>query len=217
MSQGWENICPVCGNYKQNGVCLRCNANASTRARRWRRGDRGGVRPERRKIHKTKLKRAGSKSETPSKTQVKLQATKKIKPNKKFLSALQGIWYCEQKRIKVNIDLEHNLWVFTLPSGQRLTQIWCPEYFSSAKLVFKRDGKEIVARVGDGGVLMMTGKSGPTPFVNLRSGKKYRLCSGCFQKSPWRRKRCKKCGVSIMKTVLKLVNRLSRSSAGVDP
>lgn len=102
MSQGPKAICPVCGNYKQNGVCLRCNANAAARARRWRRGDRGGVRPERRKFYKPrkdKKDKTPTAPRTPSSTRAKIRRIKKTpRASKTFLLALQGEWYSAQKK-----------------------------------------------------------------------------------------------------------------------
>ncbi len=201
MSREWQNICPICGNYKQGGTCWRCNANASTRAKRWRRGDRGGVRPERRKFYKSKKDK---KDKTPASAPVPATMSSKRRPRKrrikktyrprdKFFLALQGEWYSNLKKLKVNIDLAKNRWVFTFSTGNRLTQVWRPKYSSSNKLIFTRRGKEITACVGNGGYLIMTGKSGPVPFVNVKSGRWYRLCRNCHNKSEWRYKKCKRC------------------------
>ena len=194
MSKGWRNICPVCGNQMQNGVCWRCNAISTSRKKGWRRGDRGGVRPERRNYHKTNLHKDQSKLTTTSAKRSKRRiARKKKKPFKGFLRSLQGEWFSFVKNIKVNIDLAHNRWVFTLPSGKSVSQVWKPKEYSHKRLIFVCSDKQIEATIAEGGILLLTGKHGPVPFVNIQSGKKHRLCRWCYRKSEWWRKRCKCC------------------------
>lgn len=156
--------------------------------------ERDGVRPERRNFYRPKPDREKPQSEAPSPAQStrKGRVTKAVDPDRRFLRSLQGVWYSDQKKLRVNIDLAQNCWAFTFSSGQRLVQIWCPVYLSSKKLTFVRDDKEITAQIGRGRVLMMTGKDEPVPFVNLQAGKKHRLCKRCFVKSEWRYKACQR-------------------------
>ena len=199
MSQGRQSICPVCGNYRQNGICLRCNANASSRAKRWRRGDRGGVRPERRKYNRRNVKKKqGTQSASTASRKKKRRVKTTTTPDDSiFYLALQGEWYSDQEKIKINIDLTRNRWTFSRATGKRLTQIWRLKYSSLEELHFARKGKIIIVRIGDGGVLMMTGRDRPVPFVNVKSGKKYRLCGRCYAKSVWRHNQCEWCGCSF--------------------
>jgi ribosomal protein L40E len=199
MSRGWRDICPVCGNYKQDGICLRCNANAATRARRWRRGDRGGVRPERRIYKRRRVDKKQSERAVPAAQRIRKKHFKTaVAPDGTcFYLALHGDWYSDQEEIKINIDLTKNRWVFTVASGKRLSQFWHLKYSSPIKLIFTRKHKEIIASIGKDGVLMLTGKSKPVPFVNMKSGKRYRICRMCFAKSKWEHEQCEQCGWSF--------------------
>ena len=199
MSRGWQDICPVCGNYKQNGICQRCNANAATRTRRWRRGDRGGVRPERRVYKKQKVsKNQKTRPASTARSKRKKHSKTSVTPDGScFYLALHGDWYSDQEEIRINIDLTNNRWAFTLASGKRLSQTWRLKYSSPVKLIFTRKNKEITAKIGKNGILLLTGKSKPVPFVNVKAGKRYRTCRMCFAKSEWHYEQCEQCGWSF--------------------
>ena len=190
MNQGWENICPVCGNYMQSGSCPRCYAISSTRAKRWRRGDRGGVRPERRIVNNRSVPLAPAPRRPKHKKLVNQTGST-------LFLALQGDWYSSQKRIKISIDLTRKRWTFTLATGKRITQIWKLKSKSRNEISFTRRGLEIIARPGKDGVLMLTGRKGPVPFFFVIGEQTYRLCSACFYKSEWHYERCKDCGRSF--------------------
>ncbi len=72
--------CAECGNLLQNGRCPRCDANRFARARRWRTGDRGGKRPERRFV------------------------------KREFQDALDGVWKNTRHDITVHIDTEQGIY-----------------------------------------------------------------------------------------------------------
>lgn len=209
MADSRSEICPVCGNTKQGGICLRCRANESSRVRGWRRGDKGGVRPERRQ----RVNPAPTEPKTSGKPKVRRRVRTRIPPAQKqkksplaaypvkqvtptgntFYSNLKGIWFSEQEKIRIYIDTTQSQWFFKLPDDRHLVQTWKLKSKQPFELRFTRQGQEIVAQIDDQGHLMLTGKDKPKPFIHIKEGKKYRLCNKCHWKTEWQHLKCRNC------------------------
>lgn len=223
MEGGRSEICPVCGNTRIGGVCWRCRANESSRTRAWRRGDQGGVRPERRSSYNPPQSESKTTKRRPVKRRKRYRippedpkretAVPELVPKKSgqssnpveqmshtsdaFYLSLPGEWVSDQENIRIRIDLLQNVWHFTLANSNQIQQKWKVISKSPNELRFGRDGKEIIARVDKRGRLLLTGKAKPVPFVYFKDGKRYRLCMLCHKKTEWQHERCQNCGRSF--------------------
>lgn len=72
--------CPNCGNLMEHGRCPRCDAIRFKQEQRWRTGDRGGKRPERRTQQRT------------------------------LRGALDGTWHSNHLNLTVDIDTEQGIY-----------------------------------------------------------------------------------------------------------
>lgn len=187
MDGGDSKICPNCGQVRQNGICWRCRADDIRRSQGSQRWDPSGVRPERRINYEQ-----SSPSTSPHAGKQELIKKPPTSENSLYL-ALDGKWYSEQKNIRININLIQRRWDFTLANGKSIIQYWDPEYKSETSLLLKWKGKELKARVGNEGTLILTGRGAPVHFINFKAEQKFRLCRKCLNKTGWRYENCHHC------------------------
>ena len=191
MSEQKSDICPICGNNRQNGRCLRCAAIASSRSKRWRTGDRGGVRPERR------LRGSSASRLAPPVRPGSTVGTKPQPRNRSKLDinlAIHGEWLNLHSNKTIQIDIMRNTWSFRNKHGRRQRQKWHKRKVSHNELRFFRRRQKIIARVAGNGLLVLKEGNREVSFAAIRGGKRHRTCPNCFYKFPWQGKYCNNCG-----------------------
>lgn len=221
MSEQKYHACPICGNNMQDGYCLRCAANESSRKKHWRTGDRGGVRPERR-IDRTGSSQlappTGRKSKkntnpwpkatspeprtktkarpkTPFRgTEIENKPRRQIRSTKDFSSAIVGEWVNLDTREAIIIEVRDNRWGLRKKDSNARPQDWRIVRLSRTKLLFVGQVKTIVARIiaANGSLILQEG-SRQVPFAALQSGRWQRVCKNCFEKSAWPAICCNNC------------------------
>jgi hypothetical protein len=213
MTRQKYDICPICGNNRQNYVCLRCAAIDSSRRKRWRTGDRGGVRPERRtrgsaqsllappatrkSKRKTKLRpkarsKAKSKNYSRNKGKIASKAVSKTYSKSNFTLAIVGEWINLDTMEPILIDVKGSKWRLCKKESKR-RQEWKIVRLSRNKLLFLGRAKTISARIARDGSLILQEGSRQVPFAALIGGKKHRTCKHCFVKIPWTKGCCSNC------------------------
>ncbi len=191
MSKRKYHACPICGNNMQNGYCLRCGANESSRAKRWRSGDRGGMRPERRKCG------AGAPPLNPPverKSETSTIARCQKYSTSDFTLAIHGDWVNLLTNRSIKIDTVRGDWYFRNKMGRQRRQRWKPKKVSRDELHFMRRGKRIVARIAADGSLSLQDGNRKVPFAALKDGRWQRTCKDCFHKTAWQEACCPYCG-----------------------
>lgn len=156
--------CPNCGNLLQDGRCHRCEANSFTRQRRWRKGDRGGKRPERRH------------------TKWRLQ------------DIIDGTWRNERHQITVYIDTEQGTYRSVHGRRQATNHIYRFQKEADDFIHFDKDGLSIKAFVSDMGFLVMQAGDRHMSFAYEFDEALFLTCPICYGKSPIEYMICNHCG-----------------------
>ncbi len=155
--------CFSCGNALQNGRCPRCEANALTRQRRWRRGDKGGKRPERQQANRT------------------------------FQDALDGTWRNSRHDILVHIDIDDGAYYSQhgrKPMTQHRFQMVAE---GAERFTFYKDEMLVETAVSDMGFLIMAAQNKKMTFAYEFDAELFRTCPFCYAKSPLHYESCREC------------------------
>ena len=160
-----EARCAACGNILENGRCTRCEANRFTRQRRWRTGDRGGKRPERRIRRRT------------------------------LHDVLDGTWRNVTHRLTIHIDTEMGTYRSTHHGRKDTSHAWRFDREGERFISFYKDDMLIKATVTDAGFLVMSARGRDIAFSYVVDDEHYRTCPHCYGKSPIEHMDCRVCGV----------------------
>lgn len=158
-----DEFCPECGNRIVNGRCSQCDANQFVRARRWRTGDRGGKRPERRQVQRT------------------------------LLDALDGTWHNAKRLITVHINVEENSYRSTHGRAPEALFPFRFVKEKDRKIHFYKGDVLIEATVLESGYLHMSALNKTMVFVYMYDEEMYRTCHYCFGKTPVDHDVCSHC------------------------
>jgi hypothetical protein len=148
-----EDRCPECGNLRVDGDCACCAANRFARQRRWRRGDRGGKRPERRLIQR------------------------------RFQDTLDGVWKNERHQVAVQIDTEKALYHSAHGRRQTTMHSYRLHKEAKGTVHFYKDSLLIEAQISDIGYLIMQTGGKRMSFAYEFDGELFRTCPICYGKS----------------------------------
>ncbi|MCL4263896.1 MAG: hypothetical protein KJ069_11805 [Anaerolineae bacterium] len=156
--------CHECGNILQKGSCSRCEANNFARQRRWRRGDRGGKRPERRRAER------------------------------QLRDALDGTWKNKRKQVTVYIDTEQGTYRSVQHTrGQDTNHTFRFQKESDGTIYFFKGELPIEAFISDLGFLVMRTGEKRMSFAYEFDEVLFLTCPICFGKSPIEYTECKYC------------------------
>ena len=158
-----KRICPECGNPLRDSGCSQCEANQFVRARRWRTGDRGGKRPERRQVQRT------------------------------LLDALDGTWHNAKHHITVHINVEENSYRSRHGSASEAIFPFQFVKEHDRKIGFYKGNILIEAIVLESGYLQMSALNKTMAFVYMYDEEMYRTCHCCFGKTPVDHDICSHC------------------------
>jgi hypothetical protein len=158
-----EGICPECGNLLRDGRCLQCDANQFGRDKRWRTGDRGGKRPERRQTQRT------------------------------LLDALDGTWRNAKHHITVYINVEENSYRSVHGRSQDTIFPFRFVNEQDNTIQFYKSDVLIEATVLPSGYLRMSALNKTMTFVYIYDEEMYRTCPCCFGKTPVEYDACGHC------------------------
>ncbi|MCP4416325.1 MAG: hypothetical protein GY805_06870, partial [Chloroflexi bacterium] len=145
--------CSACGNALQNGRCSRCEANAFTRQRRWRTGDKGGKRPERQHTSRT------------------------------FQDALDGIWRNSRRDILVHIDIDDGAYCSQHGRKPMTSHRFQMVEEGAEQFTFYKDEMLVETAVSDMGFLIMAAKNKRMAFAYEFDEELFRTCPLCYTKS----------------------------------
>jgi hypothetical protein len=155
--------CPECGNVREGDNCARCAANNFTRQRRWRRGDRGGKRPER------------------------------LLQQRRFQDTLDGTWKNNRHQIVVQIDTERGLYHSIHGRREPTTHVYRFQKETSGSVHFYKDSLLTTASISDMGFLIMQAGDKRMSFVYENDDDLFRTCPICYGKSGIEHPACVHC------------------------
>ena len=155
--------CSACGNVLANGRCPRCEANAFSRQRRWRTGDKGGKRPERQQTSRT------------------------------FQDALGGSWRNSRYHILVQIDVDAGLYHSQHGQKPMTRHRFQMVENGEERHTFYKDEMLVETAVSDRGFLILSAQGKNMAFAYEFDEELYRTCPHCYAKSPLPDDSCREC------------------------
>jgi hypothetical protein len=157
------DYCPVCGNILLSDRCSRCEANNFTRQRRWRKGDRGGKRPERRQ------------------------------KKRYLRGIIDGVWKNNRHHIIIHIDTEKGVYRSIHGRNRATCHAYQIKEEKQGSIFFYKDELLIEASVSDLGFLIMKAGDKRMSFAYADQEHLYRTCPICYGKSILEHNTCAHC------------------------
>jgi REP element-mobilizing transposase RayT len=185
----------------ENGRCPRCDANAFSRRRKWRTGDRGGKRPERRD---REMKGASPAPRT-------------------LAQALNGTWRSIGREVIVTIDTKECVYRSHHPlKASETAHRWRLDSENGRELRFFKDNMLINVYVDDIGIVRMEAKGQKLGFLYVFEDAELRTCPSCYAKTLVDKMYCDDCeysfGVTLAPSMRVQTSEVSKTSeVSVEP
>lgn len=196
MSTEHSSICPVCGNTIIGGVCPNCRLMGSTRCKRWRTGDAGGKRLERRQIGRRAV--AGGRVKTarrpPSPRPAAAPAAERSAA-RNLAEALDGTWRETNGRVFIALDMKRGRYQSRRPDRPWSTEV--PLRLGSVEghaISFYREEKRISGLLENDGLLTLMADNQLFRFVCVERDQDVRVCPACYSRTAHDHKSCPVCG-----------------------
>jgi hypothetical protein len=196
MSTEPSSICPICGNTRTGRACLNCRKMGSSRRKRWRTGDAGGKRLERRQVGRRTVAagRVKTARRPPPRRPAAAPAAERSAA-RNLAEALDGTWREKDGRVVIALDLKRGLYRSQRPDRPWSTEV--PLRLGSVEghaISFYREEKRISGLLENDGLLTLMADNQLFRFVCVERDQDVRVCPACYSRTARDHKSCPVCG-----------------------